>query len=206
MFRRLVAGSCLAAVGAGGILHLTGRPFAGDLVLAVGTGLVLVPLTWSVLVSLLRRDVGVDAIALVAIAGALADVPIHALLDLGTGTGRMLELFGPRIARGLGLGLSIVERVARVLGAPVEVNSTPGRGSHFAVTVPRSSAAPVALPARDEPHVDASQLAVAIEMFKRGAEIEEVAIRHGFLPNPGRGTLGLGSRASISAHGFAIQF
>jgi Na+/proline symporter/signal transduction histidine kinase/CheY-like chemotaxis protein len=66
---------------------------------------------------------------------------------------------GARIARGLGLGLSIVERVARVLGAPVEVNSTPGRGSHFAVTVPRSSAAPVALPARDEPRVDASQLA-----------------------------------------------
>ncbi len=42
-----------------------------------------------------------------AIAGALADVPIHALLDLGTGTGRMLELFGPRIARGLGLDLSL---------------------------------------------------------------------------------------------------
>jgi ubiquinone/menaquinone biosynthesis C-methylase UbiE len=42
-----------------------------------------------------------------AIAAALADVPIHALLDLGTGTGRMLELFGPRIARGLGLDLSL---------------------------------------------------------------------------------------------------
>jgi Na+/proline symporter/signal transduction histidine kinase/CheY-like chemotaxis protein len=66
---------------------------------------------------------------------------------------------GARIARGLGLGLSIVERVGRVLGAPVEVNSTLGRGSHFAVTVPRSSAAPVKLPARDEPRVDASQLA-----------------------------------------------
>ena len=42
-----------------------------------------------------------------AIGGALADVPIHALLDLGTGTGRMLELFGPRIERGLGLDLSL---------------------------------------------------------------------------------------------------
>jgi ubiquinone/menaquinone biosynthesis C-methylase UbiE len=37
----------------------------------------------------------------------LADVPIQSLLDLGTGTGRMLELFGPRIARGLGLDLSL---------------------------------------------------------------------------------------------------
>jgi hypothetical protein len=44
----------------------------GDLVLAIGTGGVLVPLTWSVVVSLAHRDVGVDAIALVAIGGALA--------------------------------------------------------------------------------------------------------------------------------------
>src|SRR6201997_709995 len=35
-----------------------------------------------------------------AIVGALAEPPIRALLDLGTGTGRMLELFGPQIERG----------------------------------------------------------------------------------------------------------
>jgi ubiquinone/menaquinone biosynthesis C-methylase UbiE len=37
---------------------------------------------------------------------ALADRPFRSLLDLGTGTGRMLELFGPHIERGLGLDLS----------------------------------------------------------------------------------------------------
>ena len=42
-----------------------------------------------------------------AIRAALADVPMRSLLDLGTGTGRMLELFGPRIERGLGLDLSL---------------------------------------------------------------------------------------------------
>jgi len=42
-----------------------------------------------------------------AIRGALADKPIRALLDLGTGTGRMLELFAPDIQRGLGLDLSL---------------------------------------------------------------------------------------------------
>src|SRR5229473_5472796 len=42
-----------------------------------------------------------------AITGALAGAPMRALLDLGTGTGRMLELFGPRIERGLGLDLSL---------------------------------------------------------------------------------------------------
>ena len=42
-----------------------------------------------------------------AIRAALGDRPIRALLDLGTGTGRMLELFGPQIERGLGLDLSL---------------------------------------------------------------------------------------------------
>ena len=41
-----------------------------------------------------------------AIRGALADRPFRSLLDLGTGTGRMLELFGPEIERGVGLDLS----------------------------------------------------------------------------------------------------
>ena len=36
----------------------------------------------------------------------LADRPIRTLLDLGTGTGRMLEVFAPEIERGLGLDLS----------------------------------------------------------------------------------------------------
>jgi len=42
-----------------------------------------------------------------AIQAALSDKPFRSLLDLGTGTGRMLELFGPDIERGLGLDLSL---------------------------------------------------------------------------------------------------
>src|SRR5580700_6216057 len=42
-----------------------------------------------------------------AIRSALADKPVRALLDLGTGTGRMLELFAGDIERGLGLDLSL---------------------------------------------------------------------------------------------------
>lgn len=41
-----------------------------------------------------------------AIVDALGDKPIRSLLDLGTGTGRMLEVFGPSIERGLGVDLS----------------------------------------------------------------------------------------------------
>ena len=71
---------------------------------------------------------------------------------------------GARIARGLGLGLSIVERVARVLGCTVELISTPGRGSHFAVSVPLSSAAPVAMPAREQAQADSGQLAGTVAL------------------------------------------
>jgi ubiquinone/menaquinone biosynthesis C-methylase UbiE len=42
-----------------------------------------------------------------AIRAALAEKPFRSLLDLGTGTGRMLELFGGEIERGLGLDLSL---------------------------------------------------------------------------------------------------
>jgi ubiquinone/menaquinone biosynthesis C-methylase UbiE/DNA-binding transcriptional ArsR family regulator len=48
-----------------------------------------------------------DAAVEEAVRGALADKPIRALLDLGTGTGRMLELFAPDIERGIGLDLSL---------------------------------------------------------------------------------------------------
>jgi ubiquinone/menaquinone biosynthesis C-methylase UbiE len=42
-----------------------------------------------------------------AIKAALAETPFRSLLDLGTGTGRMLELFGGEIERGLGLDLTL---------------------------------------------------------------------------------------------------
>jgi ubiquinone/menaquinone biosynthesis C-methylase UbiE/DNA-binding transcriptional ArsR family regulator len=47
-----------------------------------------------------------DAAVEDAIRTALAGKPMRALLDLGTGTGRMLELFAADIERGLGLDLS----------------------------------------------------------------------------------------------------
>jgi len=55
----------------------------------------------------IRRLHVADAALEDAIRTALADKPIRALLDLGTGTGRMLELFAGDIERGLGLDLSL---------------------------------------------------------------------------------------------------
>jgi signal transduction histidine kinase/CheY-like chemotaxis protein len=64
------------------------------------------------------------------------------------------ELEGLREERGLGLGLAIVDRIARMLDLPVALASAPGRGSTFSVTVPRVAAvvsAPSAAPAPQPP-------------------------------------------------------
>lgn len=57
---------------------------------------------WDRIRRLHASDVAVEA----AIRAALGDEPIRSLLDLGTGTGRMLELLGAQIERGLGIDLS----------------------------------------------------------------------------------------------------
>ena len=51
---------------------------------------------------------------------------------------------GARVARGLGLGLSIVERIGRLLRHPVKLTSHVGRGSLFSVELPLVDLAVVA--------------------------------------------------------------
>ncbi len=55
----------------------------------------------------IRRLHAADAAVEAEIQHALADRPFRSLLDLGTGTGRMLELLGPGLERGLGIDLSL---------------------------------------------------------------------------------------------------
>jgi Na+/proline symporter/signal transduction histidine kinase/ActR/RegA family two-component response regulator len=45
---------------------------------------------------------------------------------------------GMQVARGLGLGLSIVQRIARTLKHPLDLSSTPGRGTVFSLELPIS--------------------------------------------------------------------
>ena len=66
---------------------------------------------------------------------------------------------GAKVARGLGLGVSIVERIARVLDHRIEVESKTGRGSHFFIAVPLAPALPVGAKAPTPQRVDVSQLA-----------------------------------------------
>jgi signal transduction histidine kinase len=64
---------------------------------------------------------------------------------------------GERGERGLGLGLSICQRISHVLRHPLEVRSQVGHGSMFSIRVPRANALPTAQYAREpEPLQDDS--------------------------------------------------
>ena len=65
---------------------------------------------------------------------------------------------GAKVARGLGLGLSIVERIGRVLDHRIDVISVPRRGSRFSVEVPLSNAAPQVAVPREVAAVDRGRL------------------------------------------------
>jgi len=65
---------------------------------------------------------------------------------------------GARVARGVGLGLSIVERIARVLDGEVVLKSNVGRGSRFSIDVPRGKGLAGAPKLRAVPRVDVSRL------------------------------------------------
>jgi heavy metal translocating P-type ATPase len=67
----LFALAALTGMLGGAVLHVVGADRPAHLLWAATTALLLIPLTISVVRSLLRGDVGVDAIALVSMAGAL---------------------------------------------------------------------------------------------------------------------------------------
>jgi heavy metal translocating P-type ATPase len=111
---RVLALVAFATVVIGGFLHLVGQASAGDALWAVSVGVMLVPLTWSVARSLARGDVGVDAIALVSMAGALAlgQYAAGAVIALMLAGGNALEeVAGKRARREL---TKLVERAPRI--------------------------------------------------------------------------------------------
>ena len=98
---RLVAAAALVAVLGGVALAALDHHRPADWLWAATTAMLLVPLTWSVLRSLRRGDVGVDAIALVSMAGALAlgEYLAGAVVALMLAGGNALEESANRRAR-----------------------------------------------------------------------------------------------------------
>jgi heavy metal translocating P-type ATPase len=114
MIRRLLALAALAGVLVGGVLRLLGEVGAAEAVWAASTALMLVPLTWSVARTLWRRDVGVDAIALVAMVSALAtgEYLAGAVVAVMLAGGNALEEYaGGRARREL---TKLLERAPRI--------------------------------------------------------------------------------------------
>ena len=98
---RVLVGLILFALALGGVIHIFVPGDTGDLVWALASAVTLVPLTWSVVRSVARGDVGVDAIALVAMAGALAlgEYLAGAVIALMLNGGNALEAAAGRRAR-----------------------------------------------------------------------------------------------------------
>ena len=68
-------------------------------------------------------------------------------------------------SQGLGLGLSIVQRLGHLLGHAVTVRSVPGKGSVFTITVPRGTIAPAAEGAAADAVASSTVMTVATQPF-----------------------------------------
>ena len=97
----LLALGALGAIAIGGLLHLLDLPAAGDAVWAALVAAMLLSLGWSVLANLVRGNVGVDSIALLAMVGALAlgEYLAGAVIALMLSGGNALEAAAGRRAR-----------------------------------------------------------------------------------------------------------
>lgn len=72
---------------------------------------------------------------------------------------------GARTAEGLGLGLSIVDRIARVLGLELRLNSVVGRGTQFGVVIKTSNADEIQLEPATTPAFVAGQVPIGLSVL-----------------------------------------
>ncbi len=88
-----------------------------------------------------RRREGLLSIEVWDSGVGIPDTELHAIFE----EHHQLDNAARERSRGLGLGLSIVQRLGNLLGYPIRVRSHPGRGSVFAidVTLPPSKAPPL---------------------------------------------------------------
>jgi heavy metal translocating P-type ATPase len=93
--------AALSGIAVGGLLALLDGAAPADAVWAATVAFMLVPLTWSVARSLWHGDIGVDVIALLAMAGALAlgEYLAGAVIALMLAGGNALEAFASGRAR-----------------------------------------------------------------------------------------------------------
>jgi len=96
-----LAVAAVFALSAGLVLRFTGHSAASEATLIVATAILLVPLSWSVIRSVMRGDVGVDTIALLAMASALVlgQYLAGAVVAVMLSGGNALEAYASKRAR-----------------------------------------------------------------------------------------------------------
>jgi heavy metal translocating P-type ATPase len=97
---RVWLGTSILGLATGGVLTWMGRPDAANVAWAVTTAVALVSLLRDVVIGLLRRQPGVDVIALLAMGGSLAleEYLAGAVIALMLASGEALEAFADRRA------------------------------------------------------------------------------------------------------------
>jgi heavy metal translocating P-type ATPase len=113
--RQALLAAATIGLAAGGLLHLLSLSFAGDVVWALMTAVVLLPTLYSSVLGLLRGRTGVDLIAVLAMAGtlALSQYLAGAILALMITGGTALERYAmSRAERELTALLSRAPRIA----------------------------------------------------------------------------------------------
>src|SRR5689334_17099843 len=114
MKTRLLVAITLTGIVAGAVAFLLGQPRAAGLLWALTTAAMLLPLAWTVVSDLRRGEMGVDVIALLAMAGSLllGQYLAGAVIALMLSGGQALEAFaGARARRELTALLARAPRV-----------------------------------------------------------------------------------------------
>jgi signal transduction histidine kinase len=81
--------------------------------------------------------------------------------------------------QGLGLGLAIADRIAKLLGAPLTLRSRPGAGTMFAVTLPRVATPRIAVSVAAKGGLGRHARARTRQRSARTQRVAPVARRHG---------------------------
>ncbi|HYN19667.1 MAG TPA: heavy metal translocating P-type ATPase, partial [Thermoanaerobaculia bacterium] len=114
MKTRLLVSVTLTGIVAGGVAHLLGAPGLAGALWALTTAAMLLPLAWTVISDLRRGEMGVDVIALLAMAGSLflGQYLAGAVIALMLSGGQALEAFaGARARRELSALLARAPRI-----------------------------------------------------------------------------------------------
>lgn len=108
-----------------------------------------------------------------AIDRALSEEPLGRLVDIGTGTGRMIELFGPRATQATGIDRSSeMLRLARVKLEAAGIQSSLRQGDMYALPLPDGSADSVIIhQVLHYAHSPASAIAEAARVLAPGGSL-----------------------------------